>query len=30
VPRGAAKFFCDVFLYFAGYSIQSKFIFRTT
>ena len=30
VPRGAAKFICDVVLYFAGYRIQSKFIFRMT
>ena len=28
VPRGAAKFLCDVLLYFAGYGIQSNFIFR--
>ena len=28
VPRGAAKFVCDVLLYFAGYRVQSKFIFR--
>ena len=28
IPRGAAKFVCDILLYFAGYSIQSKFVFR--
>ena len=28
VPRGIAKFVCDVFLCFVGYSVQSKFIFR--
>ena len=28
VPRGLAKFVCDVLLYFAGYRIQSRFIFR--
>lgn len=28
VPRGIAKFICDVFLYFVGYSVQSKFIFK--
>ncbi|MBO5940656.1 MAG: glycosyltransferase [Kiritimatiellae bacterium] len=28
LPRGLAKFLCDTFLYFAGYSIQSKFIFQ--
>ena len=28
VPRGVAKFVCDVLLYFAGFRIQSKFIFR--
>lgn len=27
VPRGVAKLLCDVFLYFAGYSVQSKMIF---
>ena len=27
VPRGLAKFVCDVMLYFAGYRVQSKFIF---
>ena len=30
VPRGVAKFVCDVLLYFAGYRIQSKYVFRTT
>ena len=28
VPRGAAKFVCDVLLYFAGYRIQDRFVFR--
>ena len=28
VPRGLAKFVCDVLLYFAGYRIQSRFIFK--
>ena len=28
VPRGAAKFSCDVLLYFIGYYIQSKLIFK--
>ena len=28
VPRGMGKFVCDVMLYFAGYSIQSRFIFK--
>ena len=28
VPRGAAKFVCDVLLYFAGYRVQSRFIFK--
>ena len=28
MPRGAAKFLCDVLLYFAGYGIQSNFIFK--
>ena len=27
LPRGLAKFICDVVLYFVGYRIQSKFIF---
>lgn len=28
VPRGFAKFICDVILCFAGYRVQSRFIFR--
>lgn len=28
LPRGLSKFLCDTFLYFAGYSIQSKFVFQ--
>ena len=28
VTRGLAKFVCDVLLYFAGYRIQSRFIFK--
>ena len=28
VPRGVAKFVCDVLLYFVGYRIQSRFIFK--
>lgn len=28
VPRGAAKFVCDVLLYFAGFRIQSNFVFK--
>lgn len=28
VPRGLAKLLCDVLLYFAGYRIQARFIFR--
>ena len=28
IPRGAAKFLCDVLLYFAGYRIQSRLIFK--
>ena len=28
VPRGAAKFVCDLLLYFVGFRIQAKFVFR--
>lgn len=28
VPRGAAKLLCDILLYFAGYSVQAKFVFK--
>ena len=28
VPRGAAKFACDILLYILGYSVQAKLIFR--
>jgi dolichol-phosphate mannosyltransferase len=28
VPRGAAKFVCDILLYFVGYNVQSKLIFK--
>lgn len=30
VPRGPAKFACDILLYILGYRVQSKFIFRQT
>ena len=29
VPRGIAKFMCDIILYFVGYRVQSKIIFCT-
>lgn len=28
IPRGAAKFVCDILLYFVGYNVQSKLIFK--
>ena len=28
VPRGVAKFVCDILLYFVGYNVQSKLIFK--
>ena len=27
MPRGAAKFLCDIVLYFVGYGVQSRFVF---